>query len=225
MSKSKAKVPRRRVIVNDPKLPLLHGVELVTPPPSKPLSKARQRKWNRDKAAWKAAAIERATAARAAHAARLAGRPKQFTTGFTLPDDVRRFLMRLFDVGMYDVPTFDKPMDRASHVFDVLQRLEAAYLQGCTQGYIEGRTANIEPRRKASRRALDAKRRKPREYAGDVMTMAERDRRIVAEYRDLCGMMNALQARERLADKYECDPRTIFNVARKAGFVAGHCKR
>ncbi len=215
----------RRQIINDPAMPLLSGVEAVKPSPAKPLPPARQRAWNRERERWKESQRVAAAARRAERQARLERRPKQFTDGFTLPDDVRRFAMHLFDAGMYEVPTFDQPGDRMAHVLELLQRLEAAYMQGVTQGYIEGRIANLEPRRHASLKANEAKRRKPREYAGTVMTVEQRDERIVAEYVTLCAMMPVGQARERLAAKYECDPRTIYNVARNAGVIPTRDRR
>lgn len=225
MAKKPTKRARRREIINDPALPLLAGIEAVKPAARKPLPAARQRAWNRERERWKESQRVAAAARRAERQARLERRPKQFTDGFTLPDDVRRFVLHLFDAGMYEVPSFDQPGDRMTHVLELLRRLEAAYLQGVTQGYIEGRIAGLEPRQKASRKALEAKRKKPREYAGTVMTTQERDERIAAEYATLCTMMPVGQARERLAVRYECDPRTIYNVARKAGVVPKRPRR
>jgi hypothetical protein len=65
--KPKKRTPRRHVI-NDPTLPLLAGVELVQPQPPKPVTAARQRAWQRDRAAWLADEKARAAARRAERA-------------------------------------------------------------------------------------------------------------------------------------------------------------
>ena len=124
---------------------------------------------------------------------------------FTLPDDSRVFLERL-----YDEPCEVRQLDQMASEL-VKELLQRAYAQGCSEGYIEGRVQNMERDRLVSKKRNQRKREKH--------NLDDRDATIAAEYRDLCGMMAVGQAKERLAQKYECDPRTIFNVVKKAGLV------
>lgn len=122
----------------------------------------------------------------------------------TLPNAVRLFLERLYDEpSLWPEPKIDR--DR------VEQLLREVYVQGCTEGYIEGRVHGMERDRIVSQKRNDRKRQKN--------NLDDRDDAIAAEYRELCRMMRVGEARQRLAAKYERDPRTIYNVAKKAGLV------
>jgi hypothetical protein len=199
-------VPRRD-IVDDPSMPLFNGVALESfPRPFKPMSAARQRAWRREKERWMAEQRALAAARKAEHDARLALRPASMQGRYRLPDDVRRFLDRLYDEPYLP---WDQPHVARERVEELLRKV---YVQGCTQGYIEGRVLGMERDRLVSKKRNQRKRQK--------RSLDDRDAAIAAEYVQLCRMMAVGQARERLAAKYECDPRTIYNVARKAGLVA-----
>jgi hypothetical protein len=123
---------------------------------------------------------------------------------FSLPKEVRLFLERL-----YDEPwLYDEPQITRARVEELLREV---YVQGCTQGFIEGRVQGMERDRLVSQKRNQRKRQKN--------SLDDRDAAIAAEYVQLCSIMPVGAARERLAAKYECDPRTIYNVARKAGLI------
>ena len=173
-------------------------------PPFKPLSPARQRAVDRKEAVRIAEYRERQSIRRAAFWEKRK-RHDSMQGRFTLPDDSRVFLERL-----YDEPCEVRQLDQmASKLVEEL--LRQVYAQGCSEGYIEGRVQNMERDRLVSKKRNQRKREKH--------NLDDRDATIAAEYRDLCGMMAVGQAKERLAQKYECDPRTIFNVVKKAGLV------
>jgi hypothetical protein len=155
----------------------------------------RRREWSRKAAARRAALREKRQ------------RHDDAERRFTLPGDVRLFLERLYvqpSLWPYDEPRIDRER--------VEELLREVYVQGCTEGYVEGRVLGMERDRLVSQKRNQRKRQK--------RSLDDRDAAIAAEYVQLCGMMAVGQARERLASKYECDPRTIYNVARKAGLVA-----
>lgn len=216
MSKSKSKPRPRRVIVNDPTLPLLNGIELVAPPPFKPLSAARQRAWQREKAARQAADRERSRVKDKEHAARLARRPAAMQGRYQLPRDVQNFVARLYGewrfyhgpIGQQGEPSI--PADAVSEL------MEAAYMEGCRQGFIEGRVLDLEPKRQRSARANAAKRKKPRQHNGMTYTLDERDAAIVAEYAVLRPMVGATEAQYRLAQKHDLSDKMVRIIVSKA---------
>ena len=132
---------------------------------------------------------------------------------YRLPDDVRRFLDRLY-AEPYLRP--DEPHVARERVEELLREV---YVQGCTQGYIEGRVVDLEPRRKRAAAANAAKRKKPREHNGMRFTLDQRDALIVTEFTAYRPMMGATEAQLRLAEKYDLSDkmiRIIITKARKA---------
>lgn len=212
--KSKSKARPRRVVVNDPTLPLLNGIEMVAPRPFKPQSRARQRAWQREKAVWRAAQRELVKASAAAHAARLARRPAAMQWRYQLPRDVQQFVERLYEEWrVYHGPIRVDPPVPAAAVIDLI---EAAYMEGCRQGFIEGRVLDLEPKRQRSAKALAAKRQKPREHNGMRYTLDQRDAAIVAEYAVLRPMVGATEAQYRLGEKYGRTDKMIRIIVGKA---------
>lgn len=216
MSKSKRKAHRRRSVVNDPALPLLNGIELVAPRPFKPQSRARQRAWEREKAAWLAAERERSRARAQEHAARLARRPAAMQGRYRLPPDVAAFLTRLRDVWRMEHGPTGQPGESPVPAAAVSDLIEAAYMEGCRQGFIEGRVLDLEPKRQRSAKANAAKRQKPREHNGMRYTLDQRDAAIVAEYAVLRPMVGAGEAQYRLAEKYDLTDKMIRIIVGKA---------
>lgn len=219
--KSKSDTRPRRIVVKDPALPLLNGIELVAPPPYKPLPPARQRAWERDKAAWLAAERARSRARAQEHAARLARRPAAMQRRYRLPPDVAAFLTRLrleweSRHGLTGQPGL--PPISAAAASDLI---EAAYMEGCRQGFIEGRVLDLEPKRQRSAKANAAKRQKPREHNGMRYTLDQRDAAIVAEYAVLRPMVGAGEAQYRLAEKYDLTDKMIRIIVGKARRGAG----
>lgn len=161
------------------------------------------------------AARERQAARRAAFNARLARRPAAMqAAGFRLPDDVAAFLKRLRD----DPLQWNDQREQIT-VADAREMIEEAYMEGCTEGFIEGRVLDLEPKRERSRKANAAKRQKPREHNGMRFTLDQRDAAIVAEHALLRPMVGATEAQLRLAEKYELTDkmiRIIIGKARKA---------
>jgi hypothetical protein len=131
--------------------------------------------------------------------------------GYRLPDEVAMFLS-----GLHQRPSF---YHRETHVAveQVIEIAAAAYMEGCRQGYIEGRVADLEPKRKVSRKANAAKRQKVRDCGGHMMTLDQRDAAIVAEYQPLRAMLGSIDAQLRLAEKYGLSSREqVGNIIRKA---------
>ena len=94
--------------------------------------------------------------------------------------------------------------------------IDAAYAEGCRQGFIEGRVLDLEPKRQRSAKANAAKRKKPREHNGMRFTLDQRDAAIVAEYAALRPMVGATEAQYRLAQKYDLTDKMIRIIVSKA---------
>lgn len=150
---------------------------------------------------------------RAAFHARLARRPAAMQgQGYPLPDDVAGFLDRLRP----DPLGWRRDQREQISVVDAREMIDAAYAEGCRQGFIEGRVLDLEPRRQRSAKANAAKRQKPREHNGMRYTLDQRDAAIVAEYAVLRPMMGATDAAYRLAEKYDLSDKMIQNIVSKA---------
>jgi len=202
-------------IIDDPAMPLLQGIGTAAPKPPKPMSAARRRAYEREKANMRKIMLERAAERRAERLARLARRPAEMqATGYRLPADVAAFLKTMFEPG--DVRMADG-RDFIVDVMNLHAELEAAYMEGCRQGYIEGKVADLEPKRKRSEKMNEAKRRKRKDRGGHLMTLYERNAAIVAEYPTLKKMLGAMDAQLRLADKYGLTSREqVGNILRDA---------
>jgi hypothetical protein len=174
-------------------------------------------------------AVKRAQRQRSdAYAARLNRRPKAMRqSDYKLPDDVRAFLLKRYAVDLESEAEWEImqaagwPDDNARlhrKVHDILAiAIHAAYMHGCVEGYIEGRVADLEPKRERSREMTQAKRRKRKHCGGQMMTKDERDAAIVAEFPTLRKMLGSIDAQLRLAEKYGLTSREqIGNVIRKA---------
>lgn len=151
----------------------------------------------------------------ACRAARVAWRSRRDAAvrsrGYRLPEAVVAFLKTL-----HDEPTFQYG-DTHVEIEKVLEIAAEAYLNGCRQGYIEGRVADLEPNRERSRKANAAKRQRRQDCGGHMMTLDERDAAIVAEYSTLRDMLGSIEAQLRLAEKYGLSSREqVGNVIRKA---------
>ncbi len=131
--------------------------------------------------------------------------------GYRLPDEVAMFL-----AGLHEEPSFYYG-DTHVEVKQVIEIAAAAYMDGCRQGYIEGRVADLEPKRQRSRKDNAAKRQKRQDCGGQMMTLDERDAAIVSEYPTLRKMLGSIEAQLRLAEKYGLSSREqVGNVIRKA---------
>ena len=128
---------------------------------------------------------------------------------YRLPPDVEAFLSKLHD----------NPLRFASingvhgiSAHEAAAMIEAAYLRGCTEGYIEGRVADIEPKRERSRKANAARRQKH--------NLDARDAEIVEKHRRLRAVpLSAGETEFRLAEEYGLSDkmiRIIIGKARKA---------
>lgn len=215
--KRKAAAGRKRKadIINDPAMPLLQGIEAVAARPGKPLTAAQRRAYEREKESMRQAMLDRAAVRKAERLARLARRPAAMqAAGYRLPADVASFLKSLFGRGEVRMPNGN---DLMVDVMNMISELEAAYMEGCRQGYIEGRVADLEPKRERSRKANAAKRQRPQDCAGHMMTLDQRDAAIVAEYPTLRAMLGSIEAQLRLAEKYGLSSREqVGNIIRKA---------
>jgi hypothetical protein len=158
----------------------------------------------------------REAAAKQRHRERLERRPASMRgRGYRLPADVAGFLDRLFQHHPLRWPV------ECDHITlaEAREMIDAAYAEGCTQGYIEGRVVDLEPRRKRAAAANAAKRKKPREHNGMRFTLDQRDAAIVTEFTAYRPMMGATEAQLRLAEKYDLSDkmiRIIIGKARKA---------
>lgn len=212
-SKSKAtrrpaRKPACREIVDDPSMPLFNGVALESfPRPFKPLSAARQRAWRREKERWMAEQRALAAARKAEHDARLARRPASMQGRYRLPADVRRFLDRLYAEPYLP---WHQPHVARERVEELLREV---YVQGCTQGYIEGRVVDLEPKRERSRKMNAARREKH--------NLDQRDAEIVQKFHRLRAVpISAGDAQARLAEEYGRSDKQIRNILTKASKAA-----
>lgn len=158
---------------------------------------------------WKA----REAAREAEHRGRIARRPESMRgRKYRLPDDVAEFLDRLFQTSGLRL------RDQREHVTvaEANEMIDAAYAEGCRQGFIEGRVLDLEPKRQRSAKANAAKRQKPREHNGMRYTLDQRDAAIVAEYAALRPMVGATDAQYRLAQKYDLSDKMVRIIVSKA---------
>ena len=218
--KRKAAAGRKRKadIIDDPAMPLLQGVEAVAARPGKPSTTARHKAWQREKAEWQAREREAAKLIAARHAAMMARRPAILQRPYGLPRDIERFLRSLFNASDRSFWYFEHGyLDDIARDNGQQYAFLCAYMQGCAQGYIEGRIADLEPKRERSRKANAAKRQRPQDCGGHMMTLDQRDAAIVAEYPTLRAMLGSIEAQLRLAEKYGLSSREqVANIVRKA---------
>ena len=161
----------------------------------------------------------REAAARAQHRERLAARPADMRRRpYRLPADVHAFLARL-----HNNPLRFASIDglHAISTDEAAGMIEAAYLRGCTEGYIEGRVADRQPRVARSKKANDAKQHVRVNVGSLTMPRLERDALMAAEYAELVKLMKPTPACQRLAAKYEFESWQGVRAAIKA-FVERH---
>jgi hypothetical protein len=144
-------------------------------------------------------------AATVRHRERIERRPAEMKRrGYRLPDDVYTFLDRLYrDWLCFDAPVWQQgepplPVDAVSEL------MEAAYMEGCRQGFVEGFVERRMPDKKRSDTGNAAKRKTLVELPdGRRMTRDERDTLMVVEYESLLTLkLKPTPAMERLAEKY-----------------------
>lgn len=156
----------------------------------------------------------REAAAKARHRERIERRPAQMRArNYRLPADVAAFLEWLYE---NPLSWLNRDGEWAVPVDEAKEMIADAYREGCRQGYIEGRVADLEPKRERSRKANAAKRQRPQDCGGHMMTLDQRDAAIVAEYPTLRAMLGPEEARWRLSQKYDLSTKQVGNVIRKA---------
>jgi hypothetical protein len=149
---------------------------------------------------------------REAYTAKMNSRPKEMQgADYTLPDDVRLFLRKRYpaaiehDAEWQMMKAVGWPDDSRVHValHDVLaDAIHAAYMAGCTEGYIEGVVMRMAPDRKRSATANYGKRKVPVAVGKVTMTRDERDALMADEFAKLVTIMKPTPAYQRLAGKY-----------------------
>lgn len=122
---------------------------------------------------------------------------------FEVPAEVMEFLSELYEEPALRLPDGDGWQKDFARAENICRLMRDAYLQGCSQGYIEGVVARMEPDRKRNATANAAKRKAPVQVGKIVMTRDERDELMAAEYAQLITMMKPTPACQRLAIKYE----------------------
>jgi len=215
MSKSKrtSKAKRPRTIPRDP----VTGQQFIFDPATgEPTRRYRHRRLTAEQIkaekAARAARRQRQEERRAAFRERLARRPVEMQRReYRLPGDVAAFLDRLF----LNPLTWHDQRQQVS-VAEAHEMIDAAYMEGCRQGFIEGRVLDLEPKRQRSAKANAAKRQKPREHNGMRYTLDQRDAAIVAEYAVLRPMVGATEAQYRLAQKYDLSDKMVRIIVSKA---------
>jgi hypothetical protein len=212
--RSKAK-PRR--VIKTFQIGLFGGKQLVARRPAPtPAEQARSREFQRESDEYFAStefrdAMARESAAKAAHQERLSRRPATMrASSYRLPPDVQSFLSKLHDNPLRFASTDGIDTVKSD---DAAALIEAAYLRGCTEGYIEGRIADIEPKRERSRKANRARR--------DKHNLDERDQEIVEKYRRLRAVpLAAGEAQFRLAEEYGLSDKMIRIIIGKANHAS-----
>jgi len=215
MSKSKrtSKAKRPRTIPRDPET----GQQFIFDPATgEPTRRYRHRRLTAEQIkaekAARAARRQRQEERRAAFRERLARSPVEMQRReYRLPGDVAAFLDRLF----LNPLTWHDQRQQVS-VAEAHEMIDAAYMEGCRQGFIEGRVLDLEPKRQRSAKANAAKRQKPREHNGMRYTLDQRDAAIVAEYAVLRPMVGATEAQYRLAQKYDLSDKMVRIIVSKA---------
>ena len=124
-------------------------------------------------------------------------------TRFEVPTEVMEFLSELYEEPALRLPDGDGWRKDFARAENICRLMRDAYLQGCSQGYIEGVVARMEPDRKRNATANAAKRKAPVQVGKIVMTRDKRDELMAAEYAQLITMMKPTPACQRLAIKYE----------------------
>jgi hypothetical protein len=197
----------------------------ITPAPAKPsrrrTAEDREAREARrlTQARWKARGEWKAAEQEAAMTARLAQRPSTMQgKDYQVPPDVESFLRSLFQP--HEIRAVEYScigLDRVARVYGVERAYMCAYMEGCRQGFIEGRLADLKPRRARSLKANAAKRTKVQDCGGHMMTLDERDAAIVTQYPQLRQMLGSIDAQLRLAEKYGLMSREqVGNILRKA---------
>lgn len=155
---------------------------------------------------------ERYRARQEAFRAQLARRPAEMQRdGYRLPAHVAGFLLRL----RRDPLAWQDQREHIT-VAEAREMIDAAYAEGCRQGFIEGRVLDLEPKQQRSAKANAAKRKKPREHNGMRYTLDQRDAAIVAEHAALRPMVGATEAAYRLAEKYDLSDKMVRIIVSKA---------
>jgi hypothetical protein len=218
MSKSKRTSKAKRATKPVYQLALFGRKRLVGHAPVEtPAERARREREARRQLAYFASDEYRQRQAREAtraeeHRRRIARRPESMRSRqYRLPDDVAAFLGRLFRS-----PLTYRDQRESITVAEAGEMIDAAYAEGCRQGFIEGRVLDLEPKRQRSAKANAAKRKKPREHNGMRFTLDQRDAAIVAEYAALRPMVGATEAQYRLAQKYDLTDKMIRIIVSKA---------
>jgi len=118
--------------------------------------------------------------------------------GYVLPTDVAAFLKRLHDNPLaWRMQPQHVPLD------DAREMIEAAYMEGCRQGYIEGFVVRREPDLTRSIKANAGKRKAAVPVGNRTMPRDQRDAEMVAEYGRLLQLpMKHTPACQRLAERY-----------------------
>jgi hypothetical protein len=122
---------------------------------------------------------ERQKAQDAEHAARIARRPVDMGRNYRLPDEVRAFLMRLYEEQTF----FGLPGNELEQ--DMIRAcMQGAYLRGCTQGFVEGFLYGEEKARPGALKNRERLRQQNLEKL-ERLGIADRNAEIVAEFRRL----------------------------------------
>ena len=122
---------------------------------------------------------------------------------FEVPAEVMEFLSELYEEPPFRLPNGEDFSTDFVRYEKICRLMRDAYLQGCSQGYIEGVVTRMEPDRERSATANAAKRKAPVQVGKIVMTRDKRDELMAAEYAQLITMMKPTPACQRLAIKYE----------------------
>jgi len=129
---------------------------------------------------------------------------------YQLPRELQSFLDRLYvEPDLWRYQRDGSPIPRE----EVAELLQQAYVQGCTQGYIEGRVVDLEPKRERSRKANAARREKH--------NLDQRDAEIVEKFRRLrAEAISAGDAQARLAIQHGLTDKMIRIIIGKANKAA-----
>jgi hypothetical protein len=137
--------------------------------------------------------------AKSRHRDRIERRPALMrAAGFCPPADVLAFLLK----------QHRNPLRAGLRVPDHVagdeadEMIEAAYLEGCRQGYIEGYVHRRQSDIKRSRAGNDGKRQSLVKVRDEIMSRDERDERMAADYATLCEIMKPTAACMELASRY-----------------------
>lgn len=191
--------------------------------PVRQLTAKEQAKRKREENERRDASRLRRAARKAVREARLSRRPaKMRSREYALPKELMAWMRSVASLRQdhIDGSLVSRAIERAVHEGDAVQAkmlisslvrelVDEAFTAGCTQGYIEGRVAELAVKREVS--DTGNRRKRERKVSGE-MDMDSRDAEIFAEVQSLAPELGKDKAEQRVAEKHDITTRRVRGV-------------